>query len=57
MNNREGCFKHSFLLSNVRSVRPGYGLHPKCLEQILGKKVSRDLEMGTRFKLDYLELI
>lgn len=43
--------------NNVRSVRPGYGLHPKYLEQILGKKVSKDLEIGTRFKLDYLENI
>lgn len=40
---------------NVRSVRPGYGLHPKYLEQILGRKASKDLEIGTRFKLDYLE--
>ena len=29
---------------NVRSVRPGYGLHPKYLPEILGKKVNRDIE-------------
>lgn len=40
---------------NVRSVRPGFGLHPKFLKQILGKKVNCDLEMGTAFKLEYLE--
>ena len=40
---------------NVRSVRPGYGLHPKYLKDIMGKKVNQALEMGTRFKLDYLE--
>ena len=34
---------------NVRSVRPGYGLHPKYLPEILGKKVNRDLTKGTRF--------
>lgn len=40
---------------NVRSVRPGYGLHPKFLNEILGKKVNKDLEKGTRMNLDYLK--
>lgn len=39
---------------NLRSVRPGYGLHPKFLNECLGKKVNRDLEKGERFKMDYL---
>lgn len=39
---------------NVRSVRPGFGLHPKYLPEILGKKVNRDLEVGDRMSLDYL---
>ena len=39
---------------NVRSVRPGYGLHPKYLDEILGKKVNRDLEKGTRMCFDYV---
>ena len=29
---------------NVRSIRPGFGLHPKFLKDISGKKVERDLE-------------
>jgi len=37
---------------NVRSVRPGYGLAPKFLPEILGKKVNRDLKMGERMKLE-----
>lgn len=41
---------------NVRSVRPGYGLHPKYLHNIIGKKVNRDLCMGTRLRLDFIEL-
>ncbi|WP_461634139.1 pseudaminic acid synthase [Labilibaculum euxinus] len=32
---------------NVRSVRPGYGLHPKYYNEIIGKKVNMDLEIGT----------
>ena len=40
---------------NLRSVRPGYGLHPKFLNECLGKKVNRDLEKGDRFELKYVE--
>ena len=37
---------------NVRSVRPGYGLHPKYLPEIQGKKFAKDCKKGTRFALD-----
>jgi pseudaminic acid synthase len=40
--------------ANVRSIRPGYGLHPKHYREILGKKANRDLERGERFSLDFL---
>lgn len=40
---------------NVRSVRPGYGLHPKYLNEILGKKVNRDLEKGEKMRMEYVE--
>ena len=32
---------------NVRSIRPGFGMHPKYLFEILGKEFNRDLEKGT----------
>ena len=34
---------------NVRSVRPGYGLHPKYLIDILGKRVNCNINKGERF--------
>ena len=37
---------------NVRSVRPGYGLHPKYLTEVLGKKFVKDCLKGERFSLD-----
>ncbi|MDR1340444.1 MAG: pseudaminic acid synthase [Prevotellaceae bacterium] len=40
---------------NVRSVRPGYGLHPKYWNEIVGEKVNRNLEKGTRFELSYID--
>jgi N-acetylneuraminate synthase len=32
--------------ANVRSVRPGYGLAPKHLPEVLGRKAARDLKFG-----------
>lgn len=31
---------------NVRSIRPGYGLHPKYYREVLGKKAKLDLARG-----------
>ena len=39
---------------NVRSVRPGFGLHPKFYNEVLGKKVKVDVEKGTAFKIEFL---
>lgn len=33
---------------NLRAVRPGYGLPPKFLASLLGKRVARDLRAGDR---------
>ncbi|WP_310589225.1 pseudaminic acid synthase [Dyadobacter fanqingshengii] len=38
--------------SNVRSIRPGFGLHPRHLKDILGKPVNADLKKGSRMTLD-----
>lgn len=40
---------------NVRSVRPGFGLHPKHLQDILGKKVIKALEKGERITFDAID--
>jgi len=40
---------------NLRSIRPGFGLHPKYLNEILGKRVNCDLKKGDRFMLGYLQ--
>ncbi len=33
--------------NNIRSIRPGYGLHPKHLSEILGKKFRKNYGKGT----------
>ena len=40
-----------FTEDNIRSVRPGYGLHPKYLKDILGKVAEKDYKFGERLSL------
>lgn len=40
---------------NVRSVRPGYGLHPKELKNVLGKKTKDNIKKGTPLSWDLIE--
>lgn len=42
-------------VSNVRSVRPIFGLHPKFLSKIIGKKFAKDVEKGERMSLDLVQ--
>lgn len=37
----------SFSEKNVRSIRPGHGLHTRHLEEILGRPATRDVARGT----------
>jgi len=41
-----------FTEKNIRSVRPGYGMHPKYLKDILGKVASKDYSFGEAFHLE-----
>ncbi len=42
----------TFTEENVRSIRPGYGLPPKFLKEILGRKSARDMKCGTPLSWD-----
>lgn len=44
-----------FTEMNLRSVRPGFGLHPKYYHQLLGEKATSDFEKGTPMQLDFAE--
>jgi pseudaminic acid synthase len=41
--------------SNVRSIRPGFGLHPKELKNIIGEYSNQDIEKGERFSLRFIK--
>jgi len=36
-----------FTGENIRSIRPGYGLHTRYLDEVLGRRAARDIERGT----------
>lgn len=38
----------------LRSIRPGYGLHPKHYEMLLGKRVNKDVPRGTPMSWDLI---
>ena len=44
----------AFTQKNVRSIRPGYGLHTRYLEKIMGRCASRDIERGTPMSWDLI---
>ncbi len=44
-----------FTEENVRSIRPGYGLHPKYLKDILGRRARKDIERGTPLSWDLVD--
>jgi N-acetylneuraminate synthase len=41
-----------FTPENIRSIRPGYGLHPRFYEKALGKTALTDLKFGEPLKME-----
>ncbi|MGJ3234510.1 pseudaminic acid synthase [Marivirga sp.] len=39
-----------FTEENVKSIRPGFGMHPKHYKDIIGKEASKNFEKGNRFE-------
>lgn len=37
---------------NLAVVRPGFGLHPKYLNQVLGRKINKEMDIGTPLSWD-----
>ncbi|MCI4625220.1 MAG: pseudaminic acid synthase [Candidatus Magnetoovum sp. WYHC-5] len=44
-----------FTAKKVRSIRPGYGLHPRYLKDILKKKAKCDIQRGTPMDWKFVE--
>lgn len=43
-----------FTEENVRSIRPGYGMHPKYLKEVIGKVAKKDLRKGTPLSIELI---
>jgi len=41
---------------NVRSIRPGFGIHTKHFSEIVGKEFCQNIEKGTPLKRDFIKL-
>jgi len=44
-----------FTEENIKSIRPGYGLHPKYFYEILGKRAKKALKKGTPLSWDLMD--
>ncbi|MHB8117234.1 MAG: pseudaminic acid synthase [Methanothrix sp.] len=44
----------AFSDENIRSIRPGYGLHPRYLKNVLGRCAMRDIKRGTPLQMDMM---
>lgn len=44
-----------FTQANIRSIRPAYGISPKYLPELLGKRASRDISFGSPITAQDLE--
>lgn len=44
-----------FTENNLRSIRPGFGIHPKYYNYIIGRKANKDIDRGTPLKWDMID--
>ena len=43
-----------FTETNIKSLRPGLGIHPKYYYEIIGKKATQHLSKGEPLKMEYI---
>ena len=41
-------------LENIRSIRPGFGMHPRYLSSIIGKEFNQDIERGNPMSTKFI---
>lgn len=43
-----------FTAENIRSIRPGYGLHTRYLDKVIGRHASKELSRGTALDWEFI---
>lgn len=46
----------TFTSDNIKSIRPGFGLHPKYYNQVIGKTVNNRVKRGTPLSFDLISI-
>jgi pseudaminic acid synthase len=46
-----------FTRENLRKIRPGFGMPPKFYDQVLGKRVKKDVAMGTPLAVELVDAV
>ena len=44
----------TFNTANVRCIRPGHGLHPRHLTEVLGKRAAQGIKRGTPLSWEFV---
>jgi N-acetylneuraminate synthase len=44
-----------FTTENIKSIRPGFGVAPKYMDNILGQTATRDIKYGEPVKMDMID--
>jgi pseudaminic acid synthase len=47
----------TFTAANVRSIRPADGLHPRHLDEVIGRHATRDIERGTPLDWSLVDIV
>jgi len=45
----------AFTRENIRVIRPGYGIAPRHIESVLGRRAAREIKRGTPLAVDLIE--
>ena len=43
--------------NNLKSIRPGFGMHPKYYKSLIGKIINQDIEKGTRMDFSFIDKV
>lgn len=43
--------------NNVRSIRPGFGMHPRYYHEVLGRKALKSIERGSALRFELIESV